>query len=264
MPELPDVEAFRRDFAARGLGTGIENVRLEEPGYLRGASLAQLRAALEKDRFAQVTRHGKILFAETERGPVLVMHFGMTGAIQFLEPGEAQPQGTCLWLGFADGRGLAVLTQRKLGWLELTDDQEGYLRENGVAPDALTLSQQAFAERIGAGRGRLKSALMNQSKIAGIGNVYSDEILFRAGLSPRSKRQDLSQEQLQALYQAMRSVLEEASEILSSGAELPGDWLAQHREEGAPCPRCGTPLRREKIGGRSAYFCPRCQKAATG
>ena len=264
MPELPEVEVFRRDFAAQGLGARIGTVRLEDRRCLRGATEAELCAALEGNRFAGVARHGKILFASTARGPVLVMHFGMTGELRFFAPGEAVPGGACLVLRFADGRRMAIVSRRRLGWLELTGDAEGYLRENGIAPDALQISAQAFAERIGAGRGRLKSALMDQSKIAGIGNVYSDEILFRAGLAPRSRGRDLSADQLEALHRAMRGVLEEASAALCAGAELPAGWLAQNREEGAPCPRCGAPLRRETIGGRSAYFCPRCQEAGTG
>jgi formamidopyrimidine-DNA glycosylase len=262
MPELPEVEVFRRDFAVRGLGARIESARLGEPRCLRGAPPAELRGALEGDRFTQVTRHGKILFARTARGPVLVMHFGMTGEVLFLEPGEAVPEGACLVVEFSGERRMAIISRRKLGWLELAEDAEGYLRENGVGRDALEISARDFVDRIGAGRGRLKSALMDQSKIAGIGNVYSDEILFRAGLAPRSRGRDLSREQLEALYRAMRGVLAEAGETLSAGAELPAAWLAQHREEGAPCPRCGAPLRRETIGGRSAYFCPRCQQDA--
>jgi formamidopyrimidine-DNA glycosylase len=264
MPELPEVEVFRRDFAARGLGSRIESARLGEPRCLRGATPAELRAALEGDRFTQVTRHGKILFARTARGPVLVMHFGMTGEVIFLEPGEAVPEGACLVVGFSGGRHMAIVSRRKLGWLELTEGAEGYLRENGIAPDALQISARDFEDRIGAGRGRLKSALMDQSKIAGIGNVYSDEILFRAGLGPGSQGRDLSREQLETLYHTMRGVLAEAGEALSAGADLPAGWLAQHREEGAPCPRCGTPLRREVIGGRGAYFCPRCQADGKG
>ena len=262
MPELPEVDVFRRDLAARGLGVAIAHVRLQDPDFLHGASPAELRAALEQDRFASVTRHGKILFAETSRGAVLVTHFGMTGELRFLPPGVPLPAGICLLVGFVDGRRLAVLTTRKLGWFELTEDMQAYLRAHRVGPDAQQISARAFAEKIGAARGSLKSALMDQSKVAGIGNVYSDEVLFRAGLSPRSKGRDLSADQLTGLHRAMRSVLKEAILCLSGGRDLPGDWLARHRQEGAACPRCGAPLSRQTISGRSAYFCPHCQKPA--
>ncbi|WP_212524322.1 Fpg/Nei family DNA glycosylase [Actibacterium sp. MT2.3-13A] len=264
MPELPEVEVFRREFAARGLGKMIEGVHLIAPRSLRGATGEALRAALEGDRFAGVARHGKILFARTARGPTLVIHFGMTGALRFCAAGQAAPKGALLGLTFAGGPLCAVVSQRRLGWLELTDDRLAYLRERGIGPDALSLSARDFAERIGAGRGSLKTALMDQSKIAGIGNVYSDEILFRAGLAPRSKGRDLSREGLEALHRTLRAVLEGAVGILASGAELPPDWLARHREAGAACPRCGRPLRRERIGGRSAYSCPRCQRGGAG
>ncbi|MGC9368021.1 MAG: Fpg/Nei family DNA glycosylase [Paracoccaceae bacterium] len=262
MPELPEVEVFRRTFAERGVGHRIESVRLDDPGRLRGARPDELRAALEQDRFAGVRRHGKILFAETGGGAVLVMHFGMTGELRFPAAGEAEPEGAVLRLTFADGSRLAVLSRRKLGWVELAEDAEDYLSAHRIGPDALEISAPAFAERIGAGRGSLKSALMDQSKIAGIGNVYSDEILFRAGLLPRGRGQDLGAAQLGRLHATMQSELERAIETLASGRDLPEDWLAQHREKGARCPRCGTPLRREKISGRSAYFCPRCQGLA--
>jgi formamidopyrimidine-DNA glycosylase len=264
MPELPEVEALRRAFASRGLEREVADVDVTDADVLHGTSQTDFAGAVRGTSFSSVKRHGKTLFARAGDGLWLVMHFGMTGDLVFCGPDEAPPDHARFVFTFGDGGRLAFDNPRKFGWLELADDIEGYLEDNDVGPDALSLSEQDFRDIVGGTRGRVKPALMDQSKLAGIGNVYSDEILFRARIRPDAKASDLSGEQLGALHQATLDVLGTASDRLSDGKALPSDWLAAHRDEGESCPRCGGTLLHMKIGGRTSWFCPGCQEPADG
>ena len=264
MPELPEVEAMRRRVSAQALDREVARVTAPDAEALRGTSPAGLGRAVTGRAFGAVRRHGKVLFARAGDGPWLALHFGMTGDLALLAPGEAPPEHARVVFDFADGGRLAFDNPRRLGWLELIGDVETYLAEAGLGPDALALDRADVARIVGGTRGQVKPALMDQSKLAGIGNVYSDEILFRARLRPDAIGAELDAAALAALHAALRDVLETASARLARGVALPDDWLARHREAGARCPRCGGALAREKIGGRSARFCPRCQGGADG
>lgn len=264
MPELPEVESYRRRFDAQAIGRTVGAVEITDAGVLRGSSPEDLTCAAEGRAFSEVRRHGKILFARLGDGPWLILHFGMTGDLVLVAPDEESPEHARVIFTFRDGGRLAFVNPRKFGWLELAEDVQSHLDGTDIGPDALSLSRQELGLIIRATRGLVKPALMDQSKLAGIGNVYSDEILFRARIRPDSKGADLTDTALDALHQALRAVLETASERLSRGTELPGDWLARHREDGARCPRCGGELARKKIAGRTARFCPACQDGGDG
>lgn len=259
MPELPDVEVFAKNFAANALNRRIETVDLRDPERLRGAGAADLEAALTGYSFETAKRHGKVLFAKVSCGWWLVMHFGMTGFLAFYDDTSHEPGHARLVLRFADGGYVAFDDQRKLGWLELTDDVGAYLRSQDIGPDALTLDEPRFRELIAGTRGSVKTALMSQDKIAGIGNVYSDEILFQAGIPPEAKGNALTDRQLHDLFEATRHVLEKAIACRADPARMPEDWITPRREGDDTCPRCGGPLESRKVGGRTAHFCPRCQ-----
>lgn len=259
MPELPDVEVFGRDLGAHGLGRPIAEVDLRDPGRLRGAAPADLEAALAGYAFEGVRRHGKVLFAKVNCGWWLVMHFGMTGFPAFYDAPAGEPGHARLVLRFADGGHLAFADQRKLGWLELSDDVSAYLRSQGIGPDALEMHDNAFRALAAEGRGAVKPLLMNQEKIAGIGNVYADEILFQAGIAPERRADTLDAGQVADLCATMHAVLTRAIELRADPARMPADWLTPHRSGGEACPRCGTSLESRKVGGRTAWVCPRCQ-----
>ena len=262
MPELPDVEAYRGRLAVEAVGREIADVEVTDAEALRGASPEKLARAATGHAFSKAVRHGKVLFARLGDGPWLALHFGMTGNLVLLGAGRDTPEHARTLFVFDDGDRLAFVNPRKFGWLELTGDIEGYLEENDIGPDALALSEQDLEDIIGGTRGQVKPALMDQSKLAGIGNVYSDEILFCARLRPDVKGNALSDTQLRALYDAMRDVLEMAADRLSDGEDLPRSWLARHREDDATCPRCSGDVAKQTTAGRSARFCPACQQGA--
>jgi formamidopyrimidine-DNA glycosylase len=262
MPELPEVEALRDMVEHHALGRMLHTIDVRDTGALHQTSARNLRETAEGRSFCKVCRHGKILIARIEDGPFLIFHFGMTGRLVILEADEDLPDHTRVVFGFGYGDRLVFDNPRKFGRLELAKEVTDYLRDNDIGPDALSVSGERFREIIGSTRGQVKPALMDQSKLAGIGNVYSDEILFRARLRPDAKGNDLSDGQLRDLCEAMRHVLETASDRLSAGQDLPGDWLAPHRGKEWTCPRCDADLCRKKISGRNAWFCPSCQHKA--
>jgi len=264
MPELPDIEAIRARVASRATGRRIGDVDVVDDAVLRQISARTLRETVVGQDFSDITRHGKVLFAHVAGGPWLAMHFGMTGDLALVAGGDALPDHARVVFTFDDDERLAFDNQRKFGWIEPTEDVDTYLQENEIGPDALTLDRDDFRQIVGGSRGQVKSALMNQSKLAGIGNVYSDEILFRARIRPDVKAPELGEAQLESLHDAMGDVLEMAIKKLRAGEALPRNWLARHREEGETCPRCGEDLSHDKIGGRTAWFCANCQGGADG
>ncbi|MCV2868435.1 hypothetical protein OEW28_07315 [Defluviimonas sp. WL0002] len=259
MPELPEIEAFRRQFDTSAIGRRVDSVDVADEPVLAGRSARELRQATAGDAFCKVLRHGKLLFARTNGGTWVVFRFGMTGRIAMLEPDGDPPDHTRIMFGFNDGGRMAFDDQRKFGSVELAADVEIYLERNDIGPDALGVCEHRFRRIIGCTRGQVKPALMDQSKLSGIGNVYSDEILYQAGIRPDAKGQALDDGQLERLHGQMRMVLETAINRIATGKDLPDDWLTPHRGKDGKCPDCGEPLERKRISGRTAWFCPRSQ-----
>jgi formamidopyrimidine-DNA glycosylase len=260
MPELPDIEANARALRDRALNRRIVRVALHDPERLRGSQPADLEAALGGFAIAGVSRHGKILFLQLTCGWQLAVHFGMTGRLDLLTKATTAPAHTRLRVDFADGGGLAFVDQRRLGWVELTDSPQHYLKAQDVGPDALDLSAEGFCNRIEGKRGQIKTALMDQSLIAGLGNVYADEVLFQAGIRPDRKVNGLSDAEVGRLYEAIQSALTTAADRGADPAGLPPHFLTPRRGGDRPaCPTCGGALETVKVSGRTTYLCPACQ-----
>lgn len=261
MPELPDVETFRRYVDATSLHQRITAVDLDATRMLQAARAEEIRAALTGGRFEATARRGKFLFVAIDDGPWLVLHFGMTGFLTYFKADGAAPSHTRLLVHFEGGYRLAGVWRRRLGRIDLAHDPDDFAVTNGLGPDAFapTLGRDELAAMLAERRGGLKSALMDQGFIAGIGNTYSDEILFQAGLLPDRAAAELTGDDLDALHRALRHVLETAIDRRADPGRLPASWLLPHREEGARCPRCGGELAHRRIAGRTSWYCPRCQ-----
>ena len=181
MPELPDVEVFKRYLDATSLHQEIEEVDVRTRQLLENTSIRHLRRGLEGRRFESTRRHGKNLFAGLDDGDWLLLHFGMTGDLAYFKHIEDDPQYDRLLLTFANGYHLAYVSQRKLGELALIEGVDEFVEQKDLGPDALNdLGRDTFEEIVAGRRAMAKSLLMDQQTIAGIGNVYSDEILFQA------------------------------------------------------------------------------------
>jgi formamidopyrimidine-DNA glycosylase len=261
MPELPDVETLRRYFDATALHQDIGDVEVLSRQVLEETNQRKLEEGLAGHSFKGTRRHGKYMFAGLDSGGWLVLHFGMTGDLKYFKDMQKDPEHDRLLVSFTNGYHLAYVSQRKLGEVRLIEDVDAFVEAKELGPDAMSddLDQATFKELMGSKRGMVKSALMDQSTIAGIGNVYSDEILFQAGIHPRMQVGDLDETRLETLYREMRQVLEVAIDRQAQPADLPEDYLLPHRDPDGLCPRCGQPLKQVKVSSRTAYYCPNRQ-----
>jgi formamidopyrimidine-DNA glycosylase len=257
VPELPDVEGFRRTFAEHAAGRVVRRVLVKDPGILRNTTAHILDRALRGRRFEDPARHGKWMVCRTD-GPAVLIHFGMTGQVGWAE-GPAGRHRHDRVVFVLDRGELRYRDMRKLRGLWLAHDEEevaAILRPLG--PDALDVSGGAFRRVLRGRRGRVKAVLMNQQVLAGIGNLLADEVLWHAGVHPAARVEDLSEEDVDRLHRELRRVLRASlrHHRIPSGR----GWLLRVRGwPGATCPRCGTKLARSEVGGRTTYACPACQ-----
>lgn len=267
MPELPDVELYRRYFEAHATGREVAAVSVPDTRILDGTTPQALGRRAVGRRFDGTRRRGKHLLARLDDDGWIAFHFGMSGTLEWFEEPAGEPAHTCVLFDFADGSHLAIVSVRMLGRVGVADDAEAFFEDRHLGPDALDpeFGRAAFCKALAGRKGTIKSALTDQSLIAGIGNIYSDEILFQARLHPRATPAALGDPALAELYDSMREVLQTAVEC-GAGSEqfldrLPKDYLLPHRAVGERCPRCGGKIAHATIAGRSSYFCPNCQKA---
>ncbi|KAB2386102.1 Fpg/Nei family DNA glycosylase [Actinomadura montaniterrae] len=258
MPELPDVEGFRRVLAEHA-GDRIRSVEVRDAGVLRGVGAQRLARALRGHRFEEPRRQGKWLIAPAE-GPVLILHFGMTGSLSWHPAGEPEHRhDRVVWR--LDGGELRFRDMRKLQGVRLArDKRDAERRLADLGPDALDLSRDDLAGLLAKRRGRLKSALTDQSVIAGLGNLLADEICWRARIDPLRQARDLDEDGIKALHKAMRDVLR--ASIEAERVPPRRTWLTGARDDpDGTCPRCGTRLSRRRASGRMTVWCRHCQPA---
>jgi formamidopyrimidine-DNA glycosylase len=258
VPELPDVEGFRRYLERHATGRLIERAQVLDKELVRNRSPQALGRALKGARFATPSRHGKWLIAPAGDVEVL-LHFGMTGLLSWSRAGEDRhPWDRVIFV--CDGGELRYNNMRRLGGVWLARDADERRDVTGpLGPDAADLDRPAFDELLDGRRGSVKAALMDQRLLAGIGNLLSDEILWRARVHPSTPVGRLDGRRRGRLYDALREAVGESSRY---GRVPHGErWLTRVRDDrAASCPRCDTRLRRSTIAGRTACWCPRCQR----
>jgi formamidopyrimidine-DNA glycosylase len=259
VPEILEVEQYRQA-AQVVVGRTIVEVLAPDAWFLkRGLMATGLRDALEGHTVCAVRRRGKLLLVETE-GAVLGLRFGMTGrllvdgdltigALQY-GPDRLDDAWRRFGLRFSPSGSLVVDDARRLGGVELWPDVDV------LGPDALTLTRHQLAAALDGGRAPLKAALLDQRRVAGLGNLLVDEILWRAGLDPARPAGSLAPDELASLHRTIRQTLRL---LTRRGGSHTGDLQAA-RMPGARCPRDGTPLQRRTIGGRTTYSCPTHQR----
>ena len=272
MPELPEVEIARRLIADQALHRRIADVDDSDSYVARPHPAGDLRGALTGRSLTAAHRHGKTIWLETSGtgdaaapgGPELGIHLGMSGRIVVTGPDGSVAEGgdpyryrarpaRAQWsrfaLKFADGGSLVLLDPRRLGRVRLNPDI------GALGPDAGQVSPAQFRALISKGTIAVKARLLDQSKIAGIGNLLADEILWQARVSPLARAGTLSPAQVKRLYRAVKSVLESAR---AKGGAHTGEIIAA-RHPGGTCPRDGAPMAHGTVGGRSTWWCSREQ-----
>lgn len=277
MPELPEVETVRRGLDRWAVGRRIAEVEVHGPRTVRRhpAGPADFSARLRGRRIEEACRRGKYLWLRLDDGAFLLAHLGMSGQFLAVASGAADPKHLRARFRFRDdGPELRFVDQRTFGGLALDDSGGGIPAPVAhIALDPLdpAFDDDALAERMRRRRTGIKRALLDQSLVSGVGNIYADESLWRAKLSGARVARTLTRAQAVALLAHVRGVLSDA--LIAGGTSFDALYvnvngesgyfsreLAVYGREGEPCPRCGSAIRRTAFMNRSSYFCPRCQR----
>jgi formamidopyrimidine-DNA glycosylase len=272
MPELPEVETVVRGLRARIKGLVIDDVRVRSPHVLRETSKADLRA-LRGKAVRGVRRRGKLILVDCEGGWTIVFHLKMTGQFVFYREGARPDKHAHVLFSFRNQpRRLAFRDVRKFGFMSLqwTDGLGRGPLLAALGPEPLRVSLPALRSVLARRKARLKGLLLDQSVLAGIGNIYADEILFESRLHPLRRAGDLAPAEVSRLHAAMRNILGRAVRLGGTTIRdfadcdgVEGEFQVELKAYGRtdePCPRCGRPIERIRLGQRSTHFCPSCQK----
>ncbi|HET7758840.1 MAG TPA: bifunctional DNA-formamidopyrimidine glycosylase/DNA-(apurinic or apyrimidinic site) lyase [Gaiellaceae bacterium] len=274
MPELPEVETVRRRLEPALVGRRFEHVEILDSRLTRPHDPLEVAAELSGERIGAVDRRGKYLVVRFDSGRALLIHLRMTGSLLHASAGSApepDPYRRAV-VEFDDGSRLLYRDVRRFGTWLLTepDEVEPYLAARlGGEPLAPAFTTKRLAAALGGRRAPVKAVILDQRRLAGVGNIYADEALWRARVHPLRPAGELGEEELRALHRGIRSALKAG--IARQGATLRdyrtpdgGSGRMQHEfkvygREGEPCERCGRPIEKIRAGGRGTWFCPHCQ-----
>ncbi len=274
MPELPEVESVRLRLEPRLVGRTFEHVQIDDRRLVRPYEPIEVEAELEGERVASLERRGKYLIVRFESGRSLLIHLRMTGSLLHAPGGSLQddPHRRAV-VRLDDGSDVAYRDVRRFGtWLLVeAGELDPYLDARvGSEPLAGEFTPAELARRLAGRRAPIKAALLDQRTLAGMGNIYVDEALWRARLHPLRPAGELTRAEVRRLHQAIRAAL-------AVGIERQGSTLRDYRlpdgdsgemqhefkvygRGGEPCDRCGTPIEKTRAGGRGTWYCPRCQR----
>ena len=258
MPELPEITLYKEYLDSTSLNKKITGVSFPGEGSLR-ASKKDFENALLKKKLINSRRLGKYLLVQTSEKNWLIFHFGMTGKLEYYQ-NQDQPKYSRMIISFEDDYHLAYVCRRKLGKIFLAESFEEFKEEHSLGEDALELKEKEYLELLEGKTGSIKGVLTDQHVLSGIGNVYSDEMLYQVGIHPKTKTNLLSEKEKKELYNMINEVLKLAIDKEGERSEFPEDYLIRHRKDGADCPNCKGKVKQIKVSGRSTYFCPNCQK----
>lgn len=260
MPELPDVEIIKNFIEAHATGKRIRDLKVRDVRSLHEITENELRETLIGKIIKSLSRHGKQLFIFIDPNLYITMHFGMTGNVEIISDLKDIIRFERVSFFLSSGERLAFIDQRILGKIGLTSSRNEFIKIHKLGPDSLSVTWDEFFNAFHDQNTSIKASLMNQSKIAGLGNVYADEILFQAKIHPLEITDNLSEEKLRTLFTTMKQVLKSAIEFSADRNKFPNSFLITHRNKHSICPRCGGNIAMTKINERSTYFCPHCQK----
>lgn len=281
LPELPEVETVVRGLQVLLPGQCITGIRLGKTDFIDDP--AKLEEVLPGLRISSVRRHGKFIVLLLERtaeghagaaSPArfhFIVHLGMTGQFVVFPPSIPAALHTHVWISLDNGRELRFIDPRRFGRMLVLPELESEAVLGPLGTDPLEINVKDFQERLAAKRSHIKAVLLDQRVFRGMGNIYTDESLWRARIHPRRLASFLKRDEMLHLHRAMRQVLLAAIRLGGSSISdyvnaegRPGEFQIRHRvyqREGKKCSRCGSRIRRIIVAGRSSYFCPKCQRA---
>lgn len=271
MPELPEVETIVRNLRGKLIGLQIAEVKILLKKCVRG-SCVNFENNLVDRKISAIERRGKYIIIHLDSGQAIIIHLRMTGSLRFLPPNAPLDKHTHLIFFFSNlPMELRFIDQRQFGRLCLVKKgKKGDLKFlKKLGPEPLQINSRQFREMINGKRRIIKSLLLDQTFIAGIGNIYADEVLYRTGIHPRQGTEFLSPQKSEVLLKNLQDLLRQAIRQRGTSVKTyvdaqgaPGGFqkfLMVYGREGEKCLKCGEIIVREKIAGRSTYYCPRCQ-----
>jgi len=259
MPELPEVEGFRKYLEATSLKKKITAISHTDHKTIRG-DVSVFEEMVAGQSFVKTKRIGKYLFLKLSgKSGWVVVHCGMTGSFEQFKELDLLPKHTRILFHFEDGFHLAFNDPRKFGKVEWTPDVEQFRKAKKLGTDMLELDQEGFIKILLRKKGMIKPLLMNQSYFPGIGNWIADDALFQAQIHPETLCQDLKLTDFLNLYEKIQHCIKVAIDLECDYDNFPKGFLVNLRKGGEECPRKNGTLQRIEVGGRGTYFCPACQ-----
>ncbi len=274
MPELPEVETVKRTLAKYLIGQKIIQVSVYQETVIKIPDVNEFKNEIINKTITDIDRRGKYLIFGLSEGYKMVIHLRMTGQLVYGEKTMPVKKHTHVIFELSDGRELRFTDQRRFGriWLVPEDELLGVSGLCTLGPEPLRddFCWEAFQSQLSKRQTRIKALLLDQSFIAGIGKIYADEILYRSQIHPERKAASLSKDEAARLFSEVQSTLKEAiahrgttfSDYVDGRGEKGTyqNYLNVYQQLGKKCPRCGADIERVKVGSRSAYYCPGCQK----
>jgi formamidopyrimidine-DNA glycosylase len=279
MPELPEVETIARDLRKAGIvGRTLTCARVYWKRAIAEPSAPEFCRLIRKKTVTGVRRRGKFLVIDLSGGGNLLIHLRMSGRLHWVSRGSKRQPHEHVLLGFSDGSELRLHDTRKFGRIYLTPEAEGILGRLGPEPLDPSFTVALLQSMLKSHGRQLKPLLLDQTFIAGLGNIYADEALWESGLHPLQRSNALSKQEVAALHASIRRVLRRGLKNLGTSLGTGKanfysvgrrrgrnrDALNVFRRTGEPCPRCATPIRRIMVGQRSTHLCPQCQTVSSG
>ena len=268
MPELPEVETIRRGLEKKILGKKVRSVKINTDRMVKKPSPGRFKEEVEGKKFIQIIRRGKYLILGLSSGKKIVVHLRMTGQLIY---GKKDGKSRVSFL-LSNGKYLNLKDSRHLGEIRLVKNWErvSSISRMGMEPLEDSFTLKMFGEMLNKKKAKIKPLLMNQEFLAGVGNIYAQEALFKAGIHPEKQAYRLKRGEMKSLFSEIKKVLSEAIDYkgtsLASYVDADGrkgsfhSRLRVYGHRGDPCIKCKTPLKFIKIAGRGTTFCPKCQK----
>ena len=264
MPELPEVETYRRYIEASSLNQPMTDFTCEDPRKLLLNDYDEMRQILRGAQLTDSYRVGKHLFIKTDTSYWVYMHFGMSGDLHYFHQDEDPPRHARMIFYFANGYRLGFICPRKFERIGLVENPDAFLAKKGIAPDVLLISIEQFSQNIKRKKSPIKTVLLDQSVAAGIGNWLVDDVLHHAKIHPVKSAKDLSDTEMARIHAAMRYIVQTTIDAEANYNLLPDDFILHARGWGKPhlsgkCPCGQEDITMIRVGGRATYFCKRLQ-----
>ena len=259
MPELPEVHGYKVYIDSTSLHKTITAFDCRDKRLLKQPK-SDFDKYLIGQQLTETQRIGKYLFIKTTGAKILGIHFGMTGRPNYYKDEDDRPKFGHLMLTFENGFHFAFENKRKFGWWNLIESIEDYKAEHNLSDDARILSLEDFKASLSTRKTHIKKVIMDQSVCAGVGNWMADEILYQSKIHPKKKVEDMTDKDIETVFNAMKKVVEVAIENDAHYADFPKDFMIHIRKEGATCFHTGVNIEKIKVGGRTTYFSPKWQE----